>query len=59
MESVIAELFIRPQEDQNAACDPNGKARDVDEGIPLVIFYGPQSDFKVILNHRDRVLNLT
>jgi hypothetical protein len=45
VESVVTELFIHPQEDQNAAGDPDGKSCDVDEGIALVVLYGPQGDF--------------
>jgi hypothetical protein len=41
MEAVVAELFIHPQKDQNAAGDPYGKTGDIDNGIRFLILHGP------------------
>lgn len=59
MEPVETELCIHPKKDQNAASDPDSKASDIDERIPLVVLYGPQGDFKVILDHENRMLRVT
>jgi hypothetical protein len=51
MKPVIAQFILNPQQNQDAACNADCQARDVDERIDPITFKVPKSDFHIIFEH--------
>jgi hypothetical protein len=59
MEPIVAQLIQDPDADQQAAGHADGQARDVDEGVPLMLEDIPQGYDDVVLDHEDLSRNMS
>lgn len=52
MKGIVAPLILHMQADQETTPNPNSQAKDIDEGVYLVLIQISERDFDVIFEHR-------